>query len=114
MKSHFNACPVKGPDGTIYISHGAAAKALGVSKRTIGYHLDTWGNLDRVGREAARLNASRRRPITIGNRQWVSVALFADYIGHQRETVRNWVRKGDMDRIIGALMKADAQQRRAA
>lgn len=108
-----NCLPVIGPDGTVYPSHGAAGAALGVSKRTIGYHLDRHGNLNRVGRVAARQNHPMRKAVTLAGRQWPSVALLADYLGLHHETVRRWRRVGDVERLLGALMKADAKAAQA-
>lgn len=108
-----NCLPVIGPDGTIYPSHAAAAAALGVSNRTIGYHLDRHGNLNRVGRVAARQNHPMRRAVTLAGRQWPSVALLADYLGLHHETVRRWRRLNDVERLLGALMKADAKSARS-
>ncbi|RJL15284.1 NUMOD1 domain-containing DNA-binding protein [Paracoccus siganidrum] len=43
------ASPVTGPDGTVYSSHRAAARALGVHAKTIRWHLDRYGDLSMLG-----------------------------------------------------------------
>lgn len=41
--------PVRGRDGELFASHKEAGAYYGVPPQTIGYHLDRYGNLDRVG-----------------------------------------------------------------
>lgn len=48
MTSH-RSNTVVGPDGTIYISQASAARALGVHKSTIRWHLDRYGDLSMLG-----------------------------------------------------------------
>lgn len=100
--------PVSSEKGT-FPSQAAAAKAHGVSERTIGYHLDQYGDLSRLGKTFRRPRATRARRITIGPRSWPSIALLADYVGSPPETVRGWLRRNDRQRLLAALMAADAR-----
>jgi len=46
--------PVSGPDGTVYPSHAAAARALGVHNSTIRWHIDRYGDLSMIGASQVR------------------------------------------------------------
>ena len=96
-------------DGVIYPSQSEAARALGVAESTIAYHLTKYGNLDRVGAPRAHSKGGGAKPVRIGHREWPSRPEFASYLGVRVTTLRGWLRRGDMQRIMGALMKADAQ-----
>lgn len=95
-------------DGTVYASQRAAAHALGVCDSTIEYHLSKYGNLDRVGGSRAHTKGGPRVPVKIGGREWPSRPEFAAYLGVPVTTLRGWLRRNDHQRIMGALMKADA------
>lgn len=47
---HHRATPVRGPDGQIYPSQAAVARAFGVHPGTVFYHIDRYGDLSRIGK----------------------------------------------------------------
>ena len=100
--------------GKRYPSQAAAARALGVSERTIAYHLERYGHLDNLGKKMRRPDRETGKPVCIGTRSWPSRAAFGRYVGVTPDAARNWFERGDMQRIIAALMKADSEQQRVA
>ena len=79
--------------------------------------LNKHGNLDRLGMGRGRHHTNRsggqnRKPVTLFGRQWSSRTALAAEAGHSISTVTRWLNRGDNDRLLVALMAADA--RRAA
>lgn len=103
-------------NGVHYPSQAEAAAALGVTQRTIAYHLDTYGDLYRVGSgKRTQLRPKRRGDgVRILVRKWASKSDLARYLGRSERTVRHWFARGDLDSLMAALMAADARQRSAA
>lgn len=105
-----NCCPVIDRYGRHYPTQLAAANALGVTFGNISYHLNKWGNLDRVGIGMGNhcgVTSSNAQPVRLGDRQWPSRTDLARYLGRHRSTVDRWLARGDTDRILSALMHAD-------
>lgn len=86
--------PCEGPDGTIYPSRGAAARAFGVNVAAVQYHLRRHGSLDRM------TGAGNTQPVSDGNRSWPSLEAAARDLGVTRSAI--WYhldRYGDLSRI---------------
>lgn len=97
---------------TIFRTQTEAARALGVSSNTVSYHLMKHGNLDRIGSSGFR--PVRCKPVRVGPREWPSRVELDRYLGLPRGTVSGWLCKGRLDALLGAVMRADAQNRIAA
>ena len=105
-----NCCPVIDRFGRHHPTQQAAAESLGVHFSTVSYHLNKWGNLDRVGIGMGRhhgARASNAQPVRLGDRQWSSRTDFARHVQRNEKTVHRWFARGDTDRILSALMHAD-------
>ena len=101
------------PDGRRFRTQSEAAAALGVCKSTISNHLNRHGNLDRIGATPGGRAPRRCKPIKIGPREWESNAALERYLGVRPGRVYDWLRRGDMERLMGALMAADARAAQA-
>ena len=105
--------------GQTYIGQAAVARAAGVKLHTVTSHLTRYGNLDRLG-EGVRCNwpkdgrGARRVPVTRFDRTWGSMTDLARDAGRPLSTVRDWLAKGYDDRLLAALMAADARKTTAA
>jgi hypothetical protein len=99
--------PVRDRDGEIHPSHSAAAAALGVARQTISYHLSRHGDLTRLGGKRGGLNLHGKR-IELMGRSWRSMSALARELHVTRATVVYWIDHGQRDKILAALMKADA------
>lgn len=110
-----NPCEV---DGVQYPSQQAAAHATGKSKSTICYHLVKRADLSRLGKPRTHSKGGRKRLVKVGAREWPSQVALARYLDKPESSVRNWLRRGNMNALIGALVAADAREaakpRRAA
>ena len=103
--------------GQTYIGAKAVAAAAGVAPHTVISMLNKHGNLDRLGMGRGRHKTNRsggqnRKPVALFGRQWSSRTALAADVGHSISTVTRWLNRGDNDRLLVALMAADA--RRAA
>ena len=103
--------------GQAYIGAKAVAAAAGVAPHTVISMLNKHGNLDRLGMGRGRHHTNRsggqnRKPVALFGRQWPSHTALAAEVGHSVSTVTRWLNRGDHDRLLAALMAADA--RRAA
>ncbi len=98
----------KTSDGRRFRTQTEAAAALGVNKGTVSYHLNRYGNLDRIGNTPGGRAPRRCKPIQVGTRTWESNAALERYLRVRPGRVYDWLRRGDMDRLIAALMRADA------
>lgn len=97
--------------GRHYTGMSAIASAAKRDRRTIVHHLRVHGNLDRLGvGRGCHDNHQRKnqKPVSIMGRSWPSRAALAKYTGLPRKAVSKWVAEGQLDRIIIALMAADA------
>ena len=111
-----NAVPVM-VRGTLYPSIAAAAQALGVMPSTISGHLRRHGHCDFVGlgqkSPAHNRDAHRTAPISIHGRRFPSIKAASDYLGVPYGWLYKAIRTGRPanagDRILAALMRADAQ-----
>lgn len=101
--------PCQTPDGRTFPSQAAAAMALGVSQQCISDNLSRNGTLDMVGIRRTGRNGGFKRPVRIQGREWPSRSALARYLGVSDYSVRDWLRRGAIDRLVGALMKADAK-----
>ena len=102
--------PCETADGRRFRTQTEAAAALGVNKGTITYHLNRYGNLDRIGKTPGGKAPRRCKPIQVGTRTWESNAELERYLGVQPGRVYDWLRRGDMDGLIAALMRADTRR----
>ena len=98
--------------GRNYLGLKAVAEAAGVTQRTVSHHLTKHGSLDRLGQGPGRypgsgdnLRRTRSKPIA----GFPSIRAFADHVGVARQTAELWIREGKADRILAALMAAQAR-----
>ena len=96
-------------DDKVFKSQSAAARALGVSTSTISYHLNRHGDLSRIGKPRGGTTGGNKVPVRIGPRTWPSRSDFFRYLGITEGVGRNWIRCGYADRLLAALMAADAR-----
>ncbi|WP_295045148.1 hypothetical protein [uncultured Paracoccus sp.] len=95
---------------TNFPSQTAAAAHFGVAPSLISYHLDKHGNLSRLGKPSGGRTGGGKTPVQIGPRKWPSKAEFFRYLGVTDDTGRGWFRQSKTDRILAALMAADARR----
>jgi len=103
--------------GKTYIGQRAVAEAAGVAEGTVSSHLRTHGHLDRMGIGRGRHGNSRPprcRPVCIAGRSYPSIAAFARSVGITPKVAYRAVRTGRGDKLLTALMAADAKRRVAA
>ena len=86
-----------------------AAAAFGVSKSAISYHLNTHGNLDRLWTRSGGKNGGLKKPINIGGRSWPSRSALDRHLGLRIGTVGDWISRGQVERLIAAVMQAKAR-----
>ena len=101
--------------GRTYIGQRAVAEAAGVAVATVSSHLRDHGHLDRLGTGRGTHGGARpshSRPVCIGGRSWPSISAFARSIGITPRYAQKAIREGRTDKLLAALMAADA--RRAA
>lgn len=96
------------PDGRLVGSQVEAAAALGVCKSTVTHHLNRYGDLKRIGAKPGGKAPSRCKPVRIGSRTWESSAALERYLGVNPGRVYDWKRRNDMNRLMAALLRADA------
>ena len=101
-------------NGVVYPTQRAAAEVLGVTERAISYHLNKYPDFSRIGKKTGGGKGGRKNPVEFLGREWQSVSALAHYVGVSHSTMWKWIRTEDKQSIIGAIMRADAQQRRAA
>ncbi|WP_347139467.1 hypothetical protein [Paracoccus sp. SSK6] len=102
-----NPCKI---NSKVYQSQTQAAVAAGVSQSTISWHLNKHGNLDRLGGKRGNPNNSRRKPVQIGEREWPSRSALERYLGVSSGRVHRWIKKGQMDLLLAALLRADGKR----
>lgn len=84
--------PVPGPDGTVYPSRAAAARALGCHPKTIKWHIDRFGDLKLVGAFYV--------PTEWKGKVYPTSASVAKASGRARHTVIHHLNKyGNLDRL---------------
>lgn len=111
-------CPCS--DGvTVYPSQADARRSIGVSKTTIAYHLDTYGDLRRVGMGKVRSgNQSAAKPIVVMGHEFPSRIAAARALGISRTRFFLWLRSPTdprlADLVLGAVMRLDAMAARRA
>jgi len=96
-----------------YLGQEAVALAAGVAPQTVADHLRVHGNLDRLGVGRGRHTshaAPASKPISDGSTEYPSIAAMARAAGVRPKTAQNWVRSGKADRLLAALMAADARK----
>lgn len=115
-----------GPQPGVYLWRGreyhgmrAVAEAAGVTKSAVRYHLETHGNLDRLGAGQSRKGYPGWRsgnfaPVHKFGRYWPSQRALAREVGRPEGTVSWWIREGHDDRLLAALMAANARKTAAA
>lgn len=101
-------------DGMEFATQRAAAAALGVSKSTITAALNRHGDLSRIGKGRGHSKGGRKIPVKVGPREWPSRKALAEWLGISEDTVRGWIRRGNVERLIAAVMQEDARRARAA
>ena len=111
----------RGPAPGVYLwrnreYHGirAVCRASGMSVGAVMAHLDRHGHLDRLGRRLSGGNVTSRRPVETFGRHWPTMTDLARYVGRPVTTVKVWLDNGDDDRLLAALMAADACRAAAA
>lgn len=107
---------LKGPDagrylwrGQLYIGQDAVAEAAGCHRSTVTYHLNKYGNLDRlgVGRGKHEGHKARCRPMRVGGQYFASAAEFGRKVGLARSTVNRMVNAGRYDTLLAYLMRSE-------
>lgn len=100
--------------GQTYIGRDAVAKAAGVGVTIVDYHLRVHGHLDRLGQGQHRQRPqAAAKPVEAHGRTWPSRTALAGELGVSLTTACRWVRADD-DRLLAALMAADARKTAAA
>lgn len=102
--------------GKTYIGQRAVAKAAGVSRHVVSYHLWRNGHLDNlgIGHVSGWPAGGNRRAVSKFGREWPSIAALAREIGRPVQTVQRWIAQANDDRLLAALMAADARKTAAA
>ncbi|SFX48364.1 hypothetical protein SAMN04244548_01202 [Paracoccus pantotrophus] len=108
--------PTLDASDTLHPSIRAAARAHGVTRRTVAYHLDTHGDLSRLGSGQSRPRCQNAAKVTrIGPHEFRSRVEAAKWLGISVSQFNRWAHpnaKASLkDRFMAALMQAD---RRAA
>lgn len=104
--------------GKVFPSLRAAAKALQVKPNTISTHLAKHGHLDFVGTGSGgsrRWSMHRAKPVDVWGHHFPSKKALAAHIGVPVGTVIGWLNgsvKCGSDRLMAALMQADARKAR--
>jgi hypothetical protein len=109
-----NCVPVIDAKGRSYPSITACARAYGVHRKVVAYHLDTHGNLRLLGtgnRRKGLKNAAK--PIKIGGKVWPSqVAAAADLGLSRAQLIRRMAPDASpdlRDDLIRLVMQAEAR-----
>ncbi|AKG94563.1 hypothetical protein Shpa_53 [Paracoccus phage Shpa] len=77
-----NCVPVIDAKGQAYPSVRACARAYGVHRQVVSYHLDTYGDLSRLGMGQRRVNPQNAaKPVRIGPLSWPSATAAAADLG---------------------------------
>lgn len=104
--------------GKTYFGIRAVARAHGVSRKTVAYHLDTHGDLSRLGRGKARpgcQNAAKRTAIF--GREFPSRVAAARHFGISISQFNRWTRPDASaamrDMLLAAMMRAEAGRAQA-
>ena len=106
--------------GQTYLGQEAVAAAAGRAQNTVSSHLRRYGNLDRLGVGSGGSKPGQLDPAILGHpvrkfgRCWPSQRALARDAGRALTTVRGWLRHGHDDRLLAALMAADARRTEAA
>ncbi len=103
--------PVIDSSGTIFASQRAAARAHGVDRMTIQYHLNTHGSLDRLGRGNSRPRCQNAAKATrIGPHSFPSRIAAAEWLGVSVWQLNRWMHPDAhpnlRDRLLAAVMIA--------
>lgn len=101
--------------GQTYIGQVAVAAAAGVQPHTVSALLNRHGNLDQLGAGRGNHRSNRKGgqnavPVARFGRAWPSQAALAAELGVSPSTVQRWVATGEEDRLLAALMVADARK----
>ena len=99
--------------GKIYIGQKAVAEAAGVTQGVVSWHLNTHGHLDRIGLGPSNAHLPRR-PVDLFGRSWPAMSEMARALGLPLSPAKAWLDKGHTDRLLAALMAADARKTDAA
>lgn len=96
--------------GKVYLSQKLVAKAAGVVPGTVACHLLRHGHLENLGIGRGRhCNHARTASKPIGT--WPSQAALARAAGIKPKALNKWVRHGKSEKILLAMMRADATRR---
>ncbi len=83
--------PVVMPDGRVFPSQAEACRKLGVTKRNLQYHLNTHGELGRLGYGKSRPNCQNAaKPFRIGPHEWPSRVSAAHALGISISQLNRW------------------------
>ena len=95
--------------GQIYMGQDAVAAAAGVGVTVVRYHLTRHGHLDFLGVGRGGNPASHNNATGKPFQGYPSRAAAAQAIGVGKSTLTEWIRDGKADRILAALMAAQAR-----
>lgn len=100
---------VQSPLGTFPCVH-TAAKAHGVSYKTVYSQISKHGSLDKLGTGTARPNNTRKpRVYTMADGRKMTARQIAEHTGKPMRTINWWIRNGHADRIMAVLVAADME-----
>lgn len=116
--THPHCVPTIDATNTMHPSITAAARAHGVNRMTVAYHLNTHGDLSRLGRGNARpgcQNAAKRT--VIFGREFPSRVAAAKALGISIDQLKRWTRpdasNAMRDMLVAAMMRAEAGRAQA-
>ncbi len=86
-------CPVVDKHGKWYPSQRAFLRASGIAMPTLQYHLNRYGNLDRVGMGNSRPgNQARAVPTRVGPHEFRSQVAAAAWLGISVHQFKRWTK----------------------
>lgn len=93
--------------GREFPSIRACARAYGVNRLVVSYHLNTHGHLERLGTGQSRPGGnSAGKKVVFGNHSWPSVTAAANEIGISRTRLYRWLRPNASAAMRDMLMAA--------
>lgn len=100
--------------GRTFVGVSAVSAASGNGISTISYHLNRYGNLDRlgVGRQCNFPPDAKSKPVDMFGRRWPSQSAMAREIGIHHSRLCRWLKAGRVDDILRAVMASETARAR--